>query len=806
MASPTRTWALFVLSLSCALVCRGQSAGNDEYMRQLGYEVETRVDPGAAENEEITLVGLESNIKDAGDMSLSTEVPTGTVNEASEPTVVRKKVPCLGCPTEVDITIPENLKALHKLLEEPLSTMDSTSEYRFSRPHILSATKQVESSIKYVITFEVLRTWCSINDPPKNRDECLPQVENSRICVVEVIDKSGTQYAAYNNCTNDFEKEMSNKNWESHESAYHGGSPSNDGELISVDMKMPEVFQSNEKMDEEGMQDNSQEIEDTQEVEDARVQRSANFGSLRDVDKSEQDLISQFAALAVKTLDDVDPDNRKRIVLGVTEAKKQIVNGIMYHLVIEVGTSSCQGNEGTKSNTNCVENQLYPRKICRVQIHRSWADESPLNAKVVKSECADVWPEDFPYEAVPSERVRRSTQENWPSTDGWKKYELDDRSQGDCFDKVMISFRDVLDVKDVTKVATVRDAHTRVNKESQQPEMVVTIVLTDPETLKMFGDVKKPMVVSSRVVCTQRLKRSPGVPGGLSEADVNDPFVKEITNFGMSKVQESINSPFHHALVRIIELQKQVVAGTLYHYKVEIAPTSCYKADAQNKDCTPPTNSEQLMICSFKVWDQPWTGRREVQDLNCGSSRSKREVVERLRSQDVEDPYVKELASFALTEIDKGLQSPYQQKIIRVVEAKSQVVAGTLMHLKLELVTTNCLKQENVPSDNCVYNSDEASTMCSLKVWDRSWLKKRLLQDLQCGRTRSKRDVSTSNFLDVNVKDPYVIESANYALEEIDKQTNTPYRHKLLHISTAQVEVGSILLSFVCICQIMGFY
>lgn len=110
----------------------------------------------------------------------------------------------------------------------------------------------------------------------------------------------------------------------------------------------------------------------------------------------------------------------------------------------------------------------------------------------------------------------------------------------------------------------------------------------------------------------------------------------------------------------------------------------------------------------MKVWDQPWTKLREVRDLDCGTSRAKREMaLGGPQPIDVENSYVKELASFALTEIDKGLNSPYQQKVVRVVEAKTQVVAGTLMHLKLELATTNCMKNENVASENCVHDPDQ---------------------------------------------------------------------------------------------------
>lgn len=96
---------------------------------------------------------------------------------------------------------------------------------------------------------------------------------------------------------------------------------------------------------------------------------------------------------------------------------------------------------------------------------------------MVRCECADVWPEDLPQEPLWSGRTRRSTQDNWPSTEGWKDYDLKDGSQSDCLEKVMTSFQDVLNVKDVSKVATIRDAHTRVmiNLPNKHPNLVVVV-------------------------------------------------------------------------------------------------------------------------------------------------------------------------------------------------------------------------------------------------------------------------------------------------------------------------------------------
>jgi len=816
MAVSINIWALFVLSLFFAVACNGQNDATVSDPRPSGYEILADVNseanevlpgtpliiydtalPQDTEKQDLRIVRLDDTIKQSNHGSKSDDSTLD--EEAKEPLAVQKKASCLGCPIDLDISNPENYEALQNLLKQPLEAMNSLSTYKYITSNILSAKKQVESGIRYIITFEARLSWCPISETPSNFKDCTLQNGENRICVVEIIKKpDGSQLVDFNNCTANSENFKESLNSESHEGAFQSTFSDSVVQLDAVNTKpVDSVDKFEPDEDRDGSVDSSPENTDFADViEDIRAKRSSNFGALRDVDESEQDLITQFAELAVKTLDDVDPDNTKRIVLGVSEAKKQIVNGIMYHLVIQVGTSTCRENEGSK-DVNCVENHLYPEKVCRVQIHRSWADESPLNAKVVKSECADVLPDGFPYEPLSTERVRRSSQENWPSTDGWKKYDIEDRSQGDCFDKVMTSFQEVLNVKDVSKVATIRDAHTRVNKESMQPEMVVTILLTDPAKLKMLGDVKKPMVVSSRVVCTQRLKRSPGVPGGLSDADVNDPSVKEITQFALSAIQKSVNSPYQHTLVRIIEARRQVVAGTLYHFKLEVAPTSCLKSDESCQNTTSNT-SEQLLICTLKVWDQPWTKLREVQDLNCGSSRSKREepLFGGPQNIDVEDPYVKELADFAVVEIDKGLNSPYQQKVVRVVEAKTQVVQGTLMHLKLELVTTNCSKNEKVHSENCVHDSDQTTTMCSVKVWDRSWLKKRELKDVQCGRNRSKRETSEdqyfSTFKEVDVKDPYITDLANIALQEIDHQTNSPYRQKIVRILAAQVQHSSV--------------
>ncbi|XP_033609858.1 uncharacterized protein LOC111870693, partial [Cryptotermes secundus] len=108
-------------------------------------------------------------------------------------------------------------------------------------------------------------------------------------------------------------------------------------------------------------------------------------GGLKDIDKSEVELVNKLSEIAVRTLDEIDEDDRRRVVLEVLGAQKQIVNGVLYHLQLRVGTTSCSENGDNKPD--CMKHHSSPVKICRVELHRSFTDNSNLDAKVVKSEC-----------------------------------------------------------------------------------------------------------------------------------------------------------------------------------------------------------------------------------------------------------------------------------------------------------------------------------------------------------------------------------------------------------------------------------
>jgi len=91
-----------------------------------------------------------------------------------------------------------------------------------------------------------------------------------------------------------------------------------------------------------------------------------------------------------------------------------------------------------------------------------------------------------------------------------------------------------------------------------------------------------------------------GIPGGYSEAKVEDTDVKEIASFAASQIAAKDNS----GPLKIIEISSaatQVVAGKNYKLVLKLA---------DNKNDNPQT-------CEVVVFDQSWTSTRELKSSTC---------------------------------------------------------------------------------------------------------------------------------------------------------------------------------------------
>ncbi|KAM9477730.1 cystatin-like [Clarias gariepinus] len=108
------------------------------------------------------------------------------------------------------------------------------------------------------------------------------------------------------------------------------------------------------------------------------------------------------------------------------------------------------------------------------------------------------------------------------------------------------------------------------------------------------------------------------IVGGLEDADINDPDIKQALQFAVAEYNVKSNSIYTSKVIRVISAQKQIVSGIKYIITVKMATTSCKKTLAKKK-C--PVHSKSAIAkprtCEFAVWSQPWLNRMELVENTC---------------------------------------------------------------------------------------------------------------------------------------------------------------------------------------------
>ncbi len=71
--------------------------------------------------------------------------------------------------------------------------------------------------------------------------------------------------------------------------------------------------------------------------------------------------------------------------------------------------------------------------------------------------------------------------------------------------------------------------------------------------------------------------------GGITDADPNDPQVKNVLEFCETMLDKAVNSPYSHKAGKIIKAQTQVVSGLKYYLTFEFSETNCLKNQSPNE-------------------------------------------------------------------------------------------------------------------------------------------------------------------------------------------------------------------------------
>ncbi|XP_068135675.1 cystatin-like [Hyperolius riggenbachi] len=91
---------------------------------------------------------------------------------------------------------------------------------------------------------------------------------------------------------------------------------------------------------------------------------------------------------------------------------------------------------------------------------------------------------------------------------------------------------------------------------------------------------------------------------------------------------------------------------------------------------------------------------------------------------DPSDPQVLQAARFALSGFNQQLKEDYKFKLLKVVSAEAQVVAGVIYTVNVDIGKTDCKKDSTSDAQSCslMQNSNLAQTLsCTFKVLEVPW-------------------------------------------------------------------------------------
>nr|CAD7440070.1 unnamed protein product [Timema bartmani] len=520
-----------------------------------------------------------------------------------------------------------------------------------------------------------------------------------------------------------------------------------------------------------------------------------NIGKLIDFDPSEEEYKNELAQIIVHTLDKLDADDMKRV----------LVDGMLYHLTLRVGFTPCK--EDGSSKPDCMEGTV-PSRICKAQLHQAFIDNSI--PKVVESECSSETKE----HPLPITRQRRSLlggktpiDVNDPKVKTVAAFALTKLDLTDSFPNSQPHVKIVAASKQVVQGSLYHLTLELVEGGSSNENVathVCNVSVWDRPWLN-----KTELTNSSCSPVQQRTKRELLV-GGASPASVSDSGVQRAASTALAHLNRVSNSLYSHTLITLVNATKQVVAGLKYSLVLEVGESTCAKNEANASTC-PLREGSGIQICYMVVVEQLWLNKTEVTDFSCNPKETSLDPSAHRRRREVgnvgipggltlistDDPNVQEAASFALSELDHITNSANTQCLVKIKRVHSQVVSGLKYHITLEVGESNSKK--NVTSEEpCQLKPNTPTQECEVVVWSQPWLNRTELTESSCGPANSGGRVkrgSEPHILgaptDSDPEDPYIQELATFALTELDKSSNALFALKKLNIIRATTQVVS---------------
>lgn len=226
--------------------------------------------------------------------------------------------------------------------------------------------------------------------------------------------------------------------------------------------------------------------------------------------------------------------------------------------------------------------------------------------------------------------------------------------------------------------------------------------------------------------------------GGWRPVNVTSSIVQEVGRKAVTHLEAVKNTAMGYRLHRILSGKSQIVSGVNYNLLLMIAQTDCTRSSGVNLESCQAVKVQRCNVTIHVPLQQQPT---QMMNYNCGQERrlapaeragggsSRRTTTTRHPRPlpggnteiDVSSEVVKQAAAFAMEELSSRANGRYQVQQRRIVKAESQIVAGVMYHLTIEV------------SVNFSQNNERKTTSCYVKVWDQAWRTPRyVLSEYKC--------------------------------------------------------------------------
>mgnify|MGYP002649673989 CR=1 FL=1 len=288
------------------------------------------------------------------------------------------------------------------------------------------------------------------------------------------------------------------------------------------------------------------------------------------------------------------------------------------------------------------------------------------------------------------------------------------------------------------------------------------------------------------------------MPGGKHKMDVHDAHLQEVIVEAETKINAQLNSQYYHKIIKVLSAESQVVSGVMYFINFEIATTQCLKEKVTKENRATCDAFSNIQVCEVQIHSQPWLNVFDVSHLKC-IAKTVDHKDGGLQPMDVHNPQLLEVLSSVQDDLNVRLNSMYYHKIVKVLSAQSQVVAGVMYHVEFEFGMTKCLKSKVTKETVAQCTEVTNVQICNAKILSQPWLHHIHAEEFHCSPKQQLEtyEVIVGGRHKLDVHDAHLMEMVIEAETKINAQINSPYYHKIIKVLSAESQVVSGVMYFI---------